>query len=155
MLSEGAKAPDIDAVTTEGKRFRLSEQDGLCTVIYFFPKAFTPGCTRETEHFRANYPELALAGAGIIGVSTDSHAVQCDFATKMKAPFPLIADESATITKDFDVNWPLLKIAQRVTYVIDHEQVIRGVFHHELQVKEHRDDVLRLVDELFRARTTV
>lgn len=154
MLAEGTKAPDIDAETTEGTRFKLSEQTGLCTVVYFFPKAFTPGCTRETEHFRANYPELALAGATIIGVSTDDLKTQCEFAKETKAPFPLIADADASITRAFDVNWPLLKIAQRVTFVIDASQTIRGVFHHELQVKEHRDDVLRLVDQLFRARTS-
>ena len=103
--------------------------------------------------FRANYAEIALAGATIVGVSTDDHKTQCDFAKDTKAPFPLIADADAKISKAYDVTWPLLNIAQRVTYVIDPSQKIRGVFHHELQVKEHRDDVLRLVDQLFQARS--
>ena len=57
MLKVGAPAPPIDAVASDGNRFVLDEQPGLCTVIYFFPKAFTPGCTVETKSFRKNFVE--------------------------------------------------------------------------------------------------
>jgi hypothetical protein len=57
VLKPGDIAPDIDALASDGARFRLSAQaTKLCTVVYFFPKAFTPGCTKEARRFRDNYP---------------------------------------------------------------------------------------------------
>ena len=95
MLNPGDTAPEIDALASDGKRFRLSAQaHKLCTVVYFFPKAFTPGCTKETRRFRDNYPELELAGASIVGISTDDHELQCSFAESLRAPFPLTARAS-------------------------------------------------------------
>lgn len=153
VLTLGTVAPDIDAETSLGVRFRLSEgQSRLCTVLYFFPKAFTPGCTKETALFRDNYAELKLARAELVGISTDDHATQCEFAESLKAPFPMIGDSNGAIAKAYDVTWPLLPYAKRVTYVISPERVVVGAFHHEIAVGEHRNDVLGLVDELYRRK---
>jgi thioredoxin-dependent peroxiredoxin len=151
MLRVGDVAPPIDTVTSLGTRFVLSEQDGLCTVIYFFPKAFTPGCTRETKYFRDNHVELELAGASVVGISTDDQATQCDFAQSLRAPFPMIADADRSISRAYDVLWPIVGLAQRVTYVVSPKRIIEAVFHYELRVQEHRNDVLRFVNEKFRA----
>ncbi len=153
MLKPGNAAPDIDALTSDGSRFRLAAQVGkLCTVIYFFPKAFTPGCTAETQRFRDNYPELSLAGAGIIGISTDDHDVQCRFADSLRAPFPMIGDADRAISKAYGVLWPLLGRPKRVTFIVNPNRVVEAVFQHEIQISKHRDDVLRYVDEMYRAR---
>ncbi len=153
MLAVGTKAPEIDVPGPHGERFRLSEGLGrVATVVYFFPKAFTPGCTRETERFRDSYNELRLAGATVIGVSTDDADTQCRFAESLEAPFPMVGDPDGAVAERFDVRWPIVGVARRVTYVLDHERTIRGVFHHELDIAQHRDDVLRLVDELYTAR---
>jgi peroxiredoxin Q/BCP len=154
LLPVGSVAPEIDAETSTGARFRLSEQQGLCTVVYFFPKAFTPGCTRETATFRDNYAELRLARAELVGVSTDDLATQCSFASSLAAPFPMIGDKGGAISKAFDVTWPLLGVAKRVTYVIGPGRVIVSVFRHELLIGRHRDDVLGTVDALYRGRHT-
>lgn len=151
MLRVGDVAPPIDTVTSLGTRFVLAEQDGLCTVIYFFPKAFTPGCTKETKYFRDNHVELELAGASVVGISTDDQATQCDFAQSLRAPFPMIADADRAISRAYDVLWPIVGLAQRVTYVVSPKRVIEAVFHYELRVQEHRNDVLRFVNEKFRA----
>src|SRR5262249_39237844 len=90
MLKVGDTAPPIDAVGSEGSRFVLYEQDALCIVIYFFPKAFTPGCTVETREFRKHYVELEIAGAAVVGVSTDDLDTQCRFAGSLKVPFPIL-----------------------------------------------------------------
>lgn len=156
MLPVGSVAPEIDAVDHRGDRFRLSDgQSRLCTVVYFFPKAFTPGCTRETLAFRDNYNELTLAGASLVGVSTDDADTQCRFADAVRAPFPMLSDEGGKIARAYDVRWPLLGIAQRVTYVLDPSRVVLRAFHHELRIRKHRDDVLVFVDELYRARRAV
>lgn len=149
-LSPGQRAPEIDAVGSDGERFILSQQQGLCTVVYFFPKAFTPGCTAETKLFRDNYVELMLAGATVVGVSTDDEKTQCDFAASTKAPFSILPDPKHKISESFNVLWPVVNVARRVTFIVRPDMIIDSVFHHELQVSRHRDDVLRRVNELFK-----
>lgn len=149
MLEVGTIAPDIDATSTDGKRFRLSESAGrLCTVLFFFPAAFTPGCTRETARFGAVYNELDLAGAQVVGVSTDDHDTQCKFAESMRVSFPMIGDASGEITRAYDVRWPIIGRAQRATYVLDPARKILAVFRHEIMIDKIRDEVLVFVDEL-------
>lgn len=157
MLHVGDPAPPIDAEASDGKRFVLHEQGGLCTVIYFFPKAFTPGCTAETKGFRTNFLELDFAGASVVGVSTDDTQTQCRFADELGVPFPIVGDPDRRICKAYDVLWPLVNLAQRVTYVVgprpdgQEGRVVEAVFHHELRVGAHRDDVLRFVNAKLQA----
>lgn len=146
-------APEIDALTTQGDRFRLSAQaNKLCTILYFFPKAFTPGCTRETRRFRDNWAELTLAGASIVGISTDDHATQCSFAESLRAPFPMIGDADRKIAGAYGVLWPIVERPKRVTFIVNPLRMIEAVFQHEVQIAKHRDEVLLWVDRLFRAR---
>lgn len=151
MLKAGDPAPEIAAVTTGGERFVLSEQRGLCTVAYFFPKAFTPGCTKETKSFSHHHNELALAGATVVGISTDDDETQCRFAASTGVPFPLIADRDRSITRAYDVLWPIIGVAQRVTYVIASNRLVLAAFRHELAIEQHTRDVLRFVDRIYRA----
>ncbi|HEY0134489.1 MAG TPA: peroxiredoxin [Nannocystis sp.] len=148
--SPGQRAPEIDAVSSTGQRFVLSQQAGLCTVVYFFPKAFTPGCTAETKLFRDNYVELLLAGANLVGISTDDEKTQCDFATSLKAPFPIVPDADHKICRSYDVLWPVMNVARRVTVIVRPDMIVDAVFHHEVQVTRHRDDVLRHVNNMFK-----
>jgi peroxiredoxin len=151
VLSIGATAPEIDAVTTSGARFRLSDQRGLCTIVYFFPKAFTPGCTAETKRFRDHHVELTLAGASVVGVSTDDETTQCAFAKETRAPFPLIADRDRRISTAYDVLWPVVGLPQRITYVVGPRRDVLAAFHHELRIKQHTDEVLKFVHERLEA----
>ena len=153
MLQPGDLAPDIDAFASDGKRFRLSAQTNkLCTVIYFFPKAFTPGCTKETMRFRDNFAELEIAGASVVGISTDDHETQCAFADSLRAPFPMIADADKRISTSYGVLMPLIRIPRRVTFIVNALRTIDAVFEHNIQIAKHRDDVLLHVDRMFRAR---
>jgi peroxiredoxin len=156
VLQPGDTAPDIDAPASDGTRFSLAAQSTkLCTVLYFFPKAFTPGCTVETKLFRDNYAEIALAGATIVGVSTDKLDTQCRFASEMKTPFPLIADPTKKIAQGFGVLFPLVGIARRVTFVLNRERRVLAIFSGLFDVEKHRDGVLRFIHherERMRAR---
>jgi peroxiredoxin len=153
VLTPGDTAPEIDAFASDGNRFRLSAQTNkLCTVIYFFPKAFTPGCTKETIRFRDNYAELELAGASVVGISTDDHETQCAFADSLRAPFPMIADADRKISLSYGVLMPLIKLPRRVTFIVNPLRTIDAVFEHNIQIARHRDDVLRHVDRLFRSK---
>ncbi len=150
-LKVGDRAPEISAKTNKGTTFVLTEQKGLCTVVYFFPKAFTPHCTRETRTFTDNFNELLLAGANLVGVSTDEFDTQCRFAGELHVPFPLIADSDKRIARAYDVLWPIVGLARRYTFVIGEEQKIEAIFHHEFDVTQHRDDVLAFVHNRFEA----
>ena len=153
MLKPGDIAPEIDAPTTAGTRFKLSDQKNkLCTIVYFFPKAFTPGCEMEAKRFRDDYAEIALAGATLVGVSTDDHDTQCLFAKEMRTPFPMIGDADKKISRAYGVLWPILERPMRVTFVVGPRRTIEAVFHHEIDVKQHHEDVLRLVDAMKRQR---
>ena len=148
--SPGQRAPEIDAIASNGQRFVLSQQQGLCTIVYFFPKAFTPGCTAQTKMFRDNYVELLLAGANLIGVSTDDEKTQCDFAGSTGAPFPILPDPDHNICSSYDVLWPVMNVARRVTVIVRPDMFIDAVFHHEVQISRHRDDVLRHVNTMYK-----
>jgi peroxiredoxin len=77
----------------------------------------------------------------VIGISTDDHQTQCDFAEKMRVQFPMIGDKDGTISRSYDVLWPYIKRVRRVTFLIDAEGMIQGIYQHEFLISHHRDDV--------------
>lgn len=143
MLKVGMQAPNFSARATDDRLFSLSSQLGRPVILYFFPKAFTPSCTIETKGFRDNYDELAELGYEVIGISTDSVETQCRFAEHHGVRFPMLGDRDCQISKAYEVLWPLLPFARRVTYALDEQHVIGAVFHHEFQASRHLDGVLR------------
>ena len=148
MLKAGDKAPNFEAAATDGKALSTAGLRGKPFVMYFFPKANTTGCTIETKRFRDSYPEIQKHGAEVIGVSTDDHLTQCDFASSTQASFPMIGDKNKDICRKFGVLWPILGMSKRVTFVVDAEGVIKGVFAHELRVEQHIADVLALLTKM-------
>jgi thioredoxin-dependent peroxiredoxin len=148
MLKVGDLAPEIDKVASDGRRFVLSEQTGLCTVVYFFPRAFTTGCTAEAEHFRDNRAELVLAGASVVGISTDDHDTQCRFAASVKASFPLIADNDGSIARAWGTRWPVIGWSRRITFIVGEGRRIEAVFHNPTIVPRRPSDPLAFVDDV-------
>jgi peroxiredoxin Q/BCP len=144
----GERAPDFIARTTDGELLKLSSLRGKAVVLYFFPKAFTPGCRRETTRFRDAHEDIRALGAEVIGVSVDDFKTQCDFVAATKAPFPMIGDSSHEVSRLYGVLRPYLKLDKRVTFVIDAEGIVRGVFEHEFQISKHLDGALHLLEKL-------
>jgi peroxiredoxin Q/BCP len=144
----GDPAPDFTARTTDGEDITLSALRGRHVVLYFFPKAFTPGCRRETMRFRDAAADIRRLGAVTIGVSVDDHQTQCDFAAATKAGFPMIGDAGHEVSRLYGVLRPYLRLDRRVTFVIDRAGVIRGVFEHEFQISKHLDEALDLLERL-------
>jgi peroxiredoxin Q/BCP len=103
MLEAGATVPDVGASDQDGQPVRLRGFGGGKLVVYFYPKADTPGCTAETQAFRDLKPDFEAAGATIVGVSRDSVEAQKKFATKYAANFQLLADTSSEICDAFGV----------------------------------------------------
>ena len=152
MLRVGDKAPPFAGKDASGNALSLEGFAGTKNVVlYFYPKDFTPGCTKEACSFRDAWDELSGKDTIVIGVSRDDESSHRDFANKHRLPFPLLADESGAISRRYDVMGGLrglLGMPKRVTYVIDKQGIVRGVFHHELRVELHLNDVRRLIDEL-------
>jgi peroxiredoxin Q/BCP len=147
MLDVGHAAPDFTGTDCQGRAFTLSAMRGRRVVLFFFPKAFTIGCTEETRHFRDNHEHLRELGAELVGVSVDTVKTQCAFAEQEDIHFPLLGDEQRTISKAYDVLWPVLNVDRRVTYIIDPSGTIETVIRHEVRVYRHLDDVLRYLRE--------
>ncbi|MBM4779803.1 MAG: peroxiredoxin [Archangiaceae bacterium] len=143
MLSVGDIAPDFDTVDCRGERLQLSSFRGQRTVVlFFFPKAFSPACTLEVRNFRDNYQRITQLDAELIGVSVDKAERNCRFATEEGLQFRLIGDESRAISGLYGVVWPVLRIDRRATFVIGLDGTVEDVFHHEVQVYRHLEDVL-------------
>jgi thioredoxin-dependent peroxiredoxin len=87
-------------------------------------------------------------GGEVLGVSTDKHETQCDFAASLNVEFPMIGDSDKQIGKKYGVLWPVIRLDRRVTFVIDEDGIVRGVFNHELLPLKHVDDALALLRDL-------
>jgi peroxiredoxin Q/BCP len=103
-LTTGDQAPDFDLPTHDGSRVKLSDlaASHRGVIVYFYPKAATPGCTTQACDFRDNEAALAAAGYAIVGVSTDPLADLVSFAKDQHVPFPFASDEDHSVAESFD-----------------------------------------------------
>ena len=116
MLKEGISAPEIEADLGDGTRFVLSDyRDKSNVVLYFYPKDFTPGCTREACSFRDSNADLENLDAVVVGVSADSAESHQSFSAKHELTFPLIPDPDKEITNRYDVSGFMGLLPGRVT----------------------------------------
>jgi peroxiredoxin Q/BCP len=152
LLRKGQPAPDFDVVDSQGRRLSLRDFRGKKNVVlYFYPRDFTSICTTESCGFEAMYDELTHADTEIIGVSLDSNASHRDFARKHGLRFPLVSDESKQLTRAYGALSTVRSIlgrAARLTYVIDKEGLIAGVFEGELSAEPHLRGARDLVSRL-------
>lgn len=142
MLKRGDAAPDFSTTDCQGRAVTLSALKGKKVVLFFFPKAFTPGCTLEIRNFRDHQAAIEARNAILIGVSLDKPGRQCEFARSEQIDFALIGDESRAISESYGVVWPILRKDRRATFLIDEQGRIDEVINHEVQVHRHLDDVL-------------
>ncbi|WP_164014834.1 peroxiredoxin [Pyxidicoccus trucidator] len=143
MPAVGDSAPDFTATDCHGASLRLSSLRGRRVVLFFFPKAFTVGCTIENRAFRDNHQLIKSLGAELVGVSVDTQRMQCEFAEKEDIRFSLLGDESRDISRAYDVLWPVLNVDRRVTFIVSADGRIEHIIRHEVRVYRHLDDVLR------------
>ena len=150
MISVGDRAPEFDGQLPGGKRLRLRDfADRRHIVLYFFPKDFTPGCTREACAFRDRRAEVAALDAEVIGVSLDTMDKHAAFAEAYHLPYPLISDRSGAIASAYGVarlgGWLPSK---RVTFVIGKDGFVHKVIQSEFQIDRHIDEALTTLREL-------
>jgi thioredoxin-dependent peroxiredoxin len=153
MLEAGQDAPDFTLPDQDGEELTLSGLQGQTVVLYFYPKADTPGCTIQACGVRDRSGEYAAAGARVIGVSPDDVAAVKKFAEKFDLGFTLLADADHAVAEAYGT-WGEKSMygktywgVQRATFVIDAEGKIAKVFP-KVSPKTHDDVVLEALDEL-------
>lgn len=102
-VSVGKKAPEIRLETDDGSKFKLSSLKGKKIVIYFYPKADTPGCTKESCQFRDTVSRFKELGVEVVGISPDEPTAQAKFKSKFDLTFPLLADVEKKAANDYGV----------------------------------------------------
>ena len=147
MPDAGEMAPDFEAPTDTGETIRLSDLRGRDVVLYFYPRADTPGCTKEACSFRDDYRAYEAKGVVILGVSPDSVKKQARFKEKWSLPFTLIADEDHAISQAYGV-WGIKEFlgreyegVYRTTFLIDPQGKVRRVFK-DVNPTQHSQDIL-------------
>lgn len=125
-LSVGAPAPTLRQQAHDGTMIDLGA-GGTITLVYFYPKDGTPGCTKEACAFRDVWDRYTEAGVLLVGVSTDSDASHREFAEEHALPFPLIADEDKVWAEAFGVS-TTLGMASRDSFLIGPDGVIKAVY---------------------------
>jgi peroxiredoxin Q/BCP len=150
-LKIGQKAPAWSGVNQNGENISSEQFLGKKVILFFYPKASTPGCTVEACNFRDNYADLAAKGFEVVGVSADSVKRQSNFATKQELNYNLIADEEKSIIMAFEA-WGWKKFMgkeyegiYRHTYVIDEAGSIEQVLE-KVKTKEATEQVLELFE---------
>jgi len=144
MLNVGDKVPDLTAPLHAGGEFSSAKLRGTPYVLYFYPKDFTPGCTKEACTFRDRKADVTAAGGEIFGVSLESVEKHKAFAESLQLNFPLVADSDQRLAAAFGVQrlWGLLPFAKRVTFVVDGEGVVRNVISSEFNIDKHVDEAI-------------
>jgi len=145
--------PDFSLPATDDQTLSLSELHGHTVVLFFYPKASTPGCTREGQDFRDLFGEFEMAGAHVLGASRDGVKAQQNFKDKYGFPFPLLSDKEESLCKLFDVikekNMYGRKVMgiERSTFLIDAHGVLRKEWR-GVKVPGHVEEVLEAVRAL-------
>ena len=147
-LKIGDKAPNFEALDNQGNTVKLEQYSGKKLVLFFYPKASTPGCTMEACNLRDNYKLFVSKGYAILGVSADSAKRQQNWINKHELPFPLLADEDKKVIEAFGVWGPKKFMGReydgihRTTFVIDENGVIEDVIA-KVKTKEHTTQILK------------
>lgn len=147
MLEIGNRMPDFSAANQNGNIVKSADLIGKKTVVYFYPKANTPGCTAEACSLRDNYERFLALGYNVIGISKDSVKAQKNFSDKYALPFPLLADTDALFIKAFGA-WGEKKLygktydgILRKTFIFNENGILEEIID-KVNTKNHAEQIL-------------
>jgi thioredoxin-dependent peroxiredoxin len=147
-LKKGDAAPNFSAKDQDGNTHNLSDYKGKKLVVFFYPKANTPGCTAEACDLRDNYERFQANNYALLGVSADNAKAQGNFKNKFDFPFPLLADEDKAVIEAFGVWGPKKFMGKeydgihRTTFIIDENGIIDEVIS-DVKTKAHASQILK------------
>ncbi len=146
-LKVGDRVPNFVAKDQDGNTISLSDYKNKCLIVFFYPKANTPGCILEACNLRDNYTELQGKGYDLLGVSADTQKKQINFRNKYKFPFPLLADEDKKVIDAFGVWGPKKFMGRtydgihRITFIIGKDGLVERVID-KVKTKQHTNQIL-------------
>lgn len=147
-LKIGEKAPDFSGIDQNGSTVQLKDFKGKKVVLFFYPKASTPGCTAEACNLQNNIDRFVAQNYQVIGVSADSQKRQLNFAVKNNLQYPLIADEDKIIINAYGVWGPKKFMGRefdgihRTTFIINEKGFIEDIIA-KVKTKEHTTQILK------------
>tara|TARA_B100000497_G_scaffold124927_1_gene160465 strand:- start:3092 stop:3544 length:453 start_codon:yes stop_codon:yes gene_type:complete len=147
-LQIGDTAPNFQSLDEAGNSRSLADYKGKKLVLFFYPKASTPGCTVEACNLSDNYTRFTTLGYEILGVSADSAKRQMNFKEKYGLPYPLLADEDKSVINTFGVWGPkkfmgkLYDGIHRTTFIIDENGIIEDIIL-KVKTKDHTSQILK------------
>ena len=147
MLKIGDKMPEFEVVDQDGNVVSSKDFIGKKTIVYFYPKDNTPGCTAEACNLRDNYEALKAQGYNVVGVSKDSAASHRKFIDKFDLPFTLLSDKSTQMLQDFGA-WGEKKMCGKTcvgtlrrTFIFNEEGVLESIIE-KVDTKDHAAQIL-------------
>ena len=153
MLDVGSPFPNFSLQNQSGDTVTLNDLKGSQTIVYFYPKDDTPGCTVEACSFRDRHGEIRALGAIVLGVSPDDRDSHVKFVDKFNLNFPLLVDEGAELARKLGV-WKEKNMygkksmgIERSTFLIDRDGVIRRAWR-RVKVEGHTDEVISALREM-------
>ncbi|RBW62987.1 thioredoxin-dependent thiol peroxidase [Tenacibaculum sp. E3R01] len=147
-IKKGDAAPNFESKDEKGNVIKLADYAGKKLVLFFYPKASTPGCTAEACNLRDNYENFIAKGYVILGVSADSAKRQQNWINKHELPFPLLVDEEKEVINAFGVWGPKKFMGKeydgihRTTFIIDEKGIIEDVIL-KVKTKDHTNQILQ------------
>lgn len=148
ILKIGDNAPNFSGFDQDNKMHQLEDYKGKKLVVFFYPKANTPGCTAEACDLRDNFERFKANNYELLGVSADNAKAQGKFKDKFNFPFPLLADEEKEVINAFGVWGPKKFMGReydginRTTFVINEEGIIEDIITN-VKTKEHANQILK------------
>jgi len=147
QLKVNDMAPVFESLTETGEKFSLGDLLGKTNIVlYFYPKDFTMGCTKEACEFRDNWDKVISLGATIIGVSSDSPETHSRFKKEHSLQFTLVSDQKKDIRKLYGIDGKF--IPPRTTFVIDKRGKIRSIFNSQISITKHVDEALGTLNSI-------
>ncbi|AVR45760.1 peroxiredoxin [Christiangramia fulva] len=144
-MKKGDQVPNISLKDQNGNDFSFEELKGKAFVVYFYPKDFTPGCTKEACNFRDSYEDFKELGAEVIGISADSEDSHSSFADKYELPYILLSDEDKKAREAFGVQPNLLGLLPgRETFIFDKEGKLLHKFN-SMNASRHMPEALTVL----------
>lgn len=146
-LKVGDKAPEFDSKDQHGNQVKLRDFAGKKIVLFFYPKASTPGCTVEACNLRDNYQVFLNKGYEVVGVSADSEKRQLNFSVKNELPYSLLVDEDKAVIMAYGVWGPKKFMGKtydgihRTTFIIDEKGDIQEIIE-KVKTKEHTSQII-------------
>ncbi|MFM6946823.1 MAG: peroxiredoxin [Flavobacteriales bacterium] len=152
-LQIGDTCPAFSLPDSQGKQVEIASYLGKkILVIFFYPKDDTPGCTKEACAFRDAYADFLDLGCEVFGISSDSSDSHAAFQNKHNLPYPLLSDQQKKVRQLFGVPGNLFGlIPGRVSYVVDLDSKIAGIFNSQTNPVGHIDEAIKVVKNLLTA----